>query len=264
MQRKFGFTIESENTPRPGHYRVLLIGESCKDVYRYGTCARICPEAPVPVFDFSQEEVRPGMVANVKENLQAFGIEVDFITNDPNQLIKRRFVDTKTNHLLLREDCEVLVDPLPVGNYQNYDAIVISDYCKGAIDYGTVSQMCSDFSGPIFVDSKNPDLSAFKNSIIKINNDEESKLFKVDESSELIVTMGKHGAKWKGRQYTSPPVDVFDVTGAGDVFLATLCYFYLHTKDLNQSIPKAVYLASKSVQHTGVYILTQQDISEAL
>jgi len=211
----------------------LLIGESCQDVYRYGTCARICPEAPVPVFDFDREEVRPGMGANVKENLQAFGIVVDFITNDPNQLIKRRFVDTKSNHLLLREDCEVLVDHLHIDDYQNYDAIVISDYCKGAINYERIEQVCSDFSGPIFVDSKNPDLSAFKNSIIKINNDEESKLFRVSETSELIVTMGKNGAKWKDRTYKSPPVDVFDVTGAGDVFLATLCYFYLHTKELN-------------------------------
>ena len=30
---------------------VLVIGESCIDVFQYGDCKRLCPEAPVPVFN---------------------------------------------------------------------------------------------------------------------------------------------------------------------------------------------------------------------
>jgi bifunctional ADP-heptose synthase (sugar kinase/adenylyltransferase) len=147
---------------------------------------------------------------------------------------------------------------------KRYDAVVISDYCKGILDLEKISELCNKFGGPIFVDSKNPDLKHFNNSIIKINNDEENKMKSLPDDCELVVTMGKMGAKWREHVYRSPQVDVFDVTGAGDVFLATLCYFYLHTRDLNIAIPKAVYLASKSVQHMGVYILTQEDINEVL
>jgi len=264
MPRQFGFLTELENIPRQEHYKVLLIGESCKDIYHYGVCDRLCAEAPVPVFDYRAEEVRPGMAANVRENLLAYGLDVDFVTNDPNQLIKRRFVDTKSNQLLLREDLGHQVDSVEIPDCKNYDAVVISDYCKGILDLENISVLCEKFNGPVFVDSKNPDLKYFNNSIIKINNDEENKMKSIPDNCELVVTMGKLGAKWRDNVYHSPQVDVFDVTGAGDVFLATLCYFYLHTRDLNAAIPKAVYLASKSVQHMGVYILTQDDINEVL
>ena len=30
---------------------ILVIGESCLDVFHYGECERLCPEAPVPVFN---------------------------------------------------------------------------------------------------------------------------------------------------------------------------------------------------------------------
>ena len=29
--------------------RVLVVGDSCKDVHVYGECDRMCPDAPVPV-----------------------------------------------------------------------------------------------------------------------------------------------------------------------------------------------------------------------
>ena len=30
---------------------ILVVGDNCKDVFIYGDCNRICPEAPVPVFN---------------------------------------------------------------------------------------------------------------------------------------------------------------------------------------------------------------------
>jgi len=255
---------ELENTPQQEHFKVLLIGESCKDIYHYGVCDRLCAEAPVPVFDYQVEETRPGMAANVRENLLAYGLKVDFITNDPNQLIKRRFIDTKSNQLLLREDIGNQVDSVQIPDCEGYDAVIISDYNKGVLDLEQVKKLCDNFSGTIFVDSKNPKLKYFNNCIIKINDDEEKKTKNLPSNSEIIVTLGKQGAKWRDKIYPTPKVDVFDVTGAGDVFLSTLIYFYLHTRDLNVAIPKAVYLASKSVQHVGVYILTKKDIDEVL
>ena len=31
--------------------KILVIGESCVDIYQYGDSVRLCPEAPVPVFN---------------------------------------------------------------------------------------------------------------------------------------------------------------------------------------------------------------------
>ena len=255
---------ESEIIQQQKSFKVLLIGESCIDEYHYGVCERICAEAPVPVFDYEKSETRPGMAANVKENLLSFGVDIQFITNDSSMLVKRRFVDLKSNQLLLREDIGNSVDSVSVEYYDDVDAVVISDYCKGILDNETIKFICETYKVPIFVDSKSPDLNVYKNSIVKINGDEHKKMLSRPINSNLIVTMGKQGAKWNDKFFSAPQVDVFDVTGAGDVFLASLCYFYLYTQDLECAISKSVYLASKSVQHMGVYKLTQKDIEEVL
>lgn len=255
---------ELEVTQQQKSFKVLLVGESCIDEYHYGVCERICAEAPVPVFDYIEKEIRPGMASNVRENLMSFGVDVEFITNDPNLLIKRRFVDTKSNQLLLREDITNTLTSIEIDKLVDCDAIVISDYSKGFLSEQVIDFICTSFSGPIFIDSKNPNLKIFKNAIIKINSDEENKMISHPINSELIVTLGKSGAKWGDKFFAAPKVDVFDVTGAGDIFLATLCYFYLLTQSLDVAISKAVYLASKSVQYMGVYKLTHDDIMEVL
>ena len=134
MQNHLNFLKELGTIPQQKSFKVLLLGESCIDEYHYGVCERICAEAPVPVFDYIESEVRPGMAANVKENLISLGVDVEFISNDPNLLIKRRFVDIKSNQLLLREDIGSKVLPIKVDISFDFDAVVISDYCKGLLD----------------------------------------------------------------------------------------------------------------------------------
>jgi len=68
--------------------------------------------------------------------------------------------------------------------------------------------------------------------------------------------MGKDGCLYKGKMYPAPPVEVVDVCGAGDTFLATLCYFYLKTNSINDAIIYANRAASVTVQHLGVYAPT--------
>jgi hypothetical protein len=61
------------STPVQKQFNILLLGDSCLDVYQYGTVDRMSPEAPVPVFVPAHEETRPGMASNVYENLKALG-----------------------------------------------------------------------------------------------------------------------------------------------------------------------------------------------
>ena len=34
---------------------ILLLGETCEDVYLYGKVNRVSPEAPVPIVEYSHE-----------------------------------------------------------------------------------------------------------------------------------------------------------------------------------------------------------------
>ena len=50
---------------------VLVIGDSCEDVFIYGDIERISPEAPVPVFKPTHEETNGGMARNVANNVES-------------------------------------------------------------------------------------------------------------------------------------------------------------------------------------------------
>ena len=240
-----------------------MVGESCRDEYHYGVVNRIAAEAPVPIFEYAHQETRAGMAANVRSNLMALGAEVSFVTNMPDQLIKRRFVDTRSNQLMLREDIEQPVAPAKLDQLAGFDALVISDYKKGLIDPAHIKDVCLNFNGPIFVDSKNPNLSHFEKSFLKVNELERGKLMQLPKNHQLITTLGRRGATWNNQLFPAPEVDVFDVTGAGDVFLAAFSYYYLQTMCVATSIKLAVFLSSRSVQHMGIYTITPSDILEA-
>ena len=83
--------------------KILVIGDSCQDMFRYGTCDRLCPEAPVPVMRPTKTIGNGGMAINVIENLKALGVDCDIITNDVRP-VKMRYVDEISNQILLRVD----------------------------------------------------------------------------------------------------------------------------------------------------------------
>lgn len=238
-----------------------MAGETCTDEYHYGTCERISPEAPVPIFDYEYSVLKYGMAENVKENLESFNCSVDFLTNDKNLLIKRRLVDIKTKQQILREDFGKKVNSITNKLNKNYDMIVISDYNRGVLSDDYISYLCS-FPCPKYVDTKRTDLSCFSNCIIKCNEGEYSKITKFSESSEYIVTKGKDGASWNGSIFSAPPVEIHDVTGAGDVFLSVLSVLKTLTGNMEFSIKNSVRLASISTKHFGIYKLQGEDINE--
>ena len=59
--------------------RGLIMGDYCTDVFVYGSCDRLSPEAPVPVFLESNRIVMDGMAGNVKNNFAQFTDNFDFI-----------------------------------------------------------------------------------------------------------------------------------------------------------------------------------------
>ena len=248
------------NTQPQKLFQILLIGDCCDDVYYYGTVERISPEAPVPIFKYSREFTKPGMALNVKNNLEVLGCKVDILTNEPS--VKIRLIDEKTKQHVLRMDHDNKTDPVELMTAipDVYDAVVISDYDKGAVTYSLAKEIIQSFKGPVFIDSKKPDLKNFEGAFVKVNEDEFFKATSV--CSDTIITLGSKGASYKGKEYPAHAVEVHDVCGAGDTFLAALAYYYLETGDISIAIERANYLAGISVGHHGVYVPTKEDINE--
>lgn len=249
---------------QPKPYNVLLIGDDCVDVYQYGTVDRISPEAPVPVFKFSREEQRPGMAGNVAANLRALGCEVAYLHSETST--KTRLIDSRSKQHIVRIDndarataikFETAIPPL-------YDAVVISDYDKGTVSYDVIEEIIEQSNYgtkyPVFIDTKKTDLSRFQGAWVKINELEYSKI--KSECSGLIVTRGAKGAKVPHHElsFDAPLVEVADVTGAGDTFLAALTVEYLTQRDIAAAIPYAIRAASVTVQHFGVYAPTWAEL----
>lgn len=255
--------------PQQKYYKVVLIGDSCDDVYHYGVCERISPEAPVPILKETSRDTLKGMSGNVRLNLEAFKLFVLHYTNT-EKIRKHRFIDTRHNQHLLRWDEGEHQDIIPFDEaYLNIepppDAVVISDYNKGFLPVETCCKIIEYFKRldkniPIFVDSKKTDLSCFNGCFIKINKKEYENIEDSPTTGEFIITLGESGALYNGDVYPTETVEVFDVCGAGDVFLSALVYGFLKYGTIEEAIPVANQLASVSVSHMGTYVLTKKDI----
>jgi D-beta-D-heptose 7-phosphate kinase/D-beta-D-heptose 1-phosphate adenosyltransferase len=249
--------------------RVLVIGDSCEDLYHYGSCERLSPEAPVPILKLKKTESKPGMCLNVAKNLEGLGLNVDVITQK-QQIKKHRYVEEKRLVHLLRMDEELnQIDEIDIEEIKSflnkniYDAIVISDYNKGFLSYSSCVSLIEviDNKIPVFVDSKKQDLSCYSNCIIKINKQEKENVKSLPNHYELIVTLGENGAIWKNNHYPTNKSKLYDVCGAGDTFLAGLVFKYLESNDLDQAIYFANKCASISVTHFGNFILSKSDVT---
>ena len=210
----------------------------------------------MPVFDFEYSTETQGMVHNVEQNLKNLNIDVTTISGN-KQSIKARFIDKKHRQQLIRVDRDQQSDPIQLLRTDGYDAIVISDYNKGSITYELIQKAVK--SGlPVFVDTKKQDLQKIEGAIVKINEKE----FKALDStcSDLIVTLGESGTMWNEKIYPTATVDVADVCGAGDTFIAALVVSYLKTQNIENSIKFANRAASVTVQHIGVYAPTEDEI----
>ncbi len=97
-----------------------------------------------------------------------------------------------------------------------------------------------------------------------IREKEKSELIKPVDPEKLIVTSGKKGAFYLGNMYPAIQSEVFDVCGAGDVFIACLSTFYLHTNDIIKSIKLSNAFSSVSVRFSGNYIIKINEVLSAL
>lgn len=261
--------------------KILVVGDVMLDRYWHGNTSRISPEAPVPVVHVNMNETkeRPGGAGNVALNLADIGCETSLlgicgqdemgnrlekILQDggvlthllklPNlptivklrilslhqQLIRLDFEET-----LQQIDCQALL-PKYESLLPNMDAIILSDYGKGGLQFSRQLIAAGKKYGiPILVDPKRSDFSFYEGATLITPNRKEFEavvgeckdnstlveralnLIDAHDLGGLLITRGEQGMTLvqpgvPALHLPTHAQEVFDVTGAGDTVVAVM------------------------------------------
>jgi rfaE bifunctional protein kinase chain/domain len=291
--------------------KILVIGDNIIDRYIYGLVHRQSPEnASIPVVDFVAEEYRLGGAGNVAANVRSLSdrktevyissVLSNFTANlfkqknifydavilesekEPHkrELVKTRICHSETHDQFIRLDYNLAFSDGDIQRYINkcyyyngkeFDAIIVSDYKKGLVNDFLISKL-KTANCPIFVDTKNPDLSIWDQihgkCILKVNSKEYKKCVARSKIHPLIVTKGNKGAELRSPPtrgilyYPTKEVVNGSVVGAGDVFLAGLAVRYIETGgNLPESIEFANRAAAKSVEKFGTIEVKRLEVN---
>ena len=263
--------------------RLLVVGDLMLDKYVWGEVGRISPEAPVPVVRSMHQNEKPGGAANVAMNLARLGAQTTvagFTGGDENERIlgarlrangiKSEFIVsegfptiTKTRILggrqqMLRLDLErsgtraqtdySRLAEASVALLAGCDALVLSDYAKGAITPFMCKALIPAARGlgiPVLVDPKNQDYAHYRGATtICPNLSELARATRLDAGNLdallsaaeemvaalnldfLTATLSEKGIALvrPGSRLIAPAQarQVFDVSGAGDTVIAVL------------------------------------------
>ena len=248
--------------------RVLLIGEQCDDIFIYGDTPRLSPEGPAPVFIPKREVYNGGMGMNVMGNLMALGIDVDF-EYQQSPITKTRHIHESSNTLLLRIDEEKNIDNigdrLPKLDFWDYPMVVVSDYNKGFLTEEDIAYI--GFKHPNVICDTKKKLGDWCKDLrfIKLNRTEFENNKKFIEENDwilekLIITLDKDGCMYKGTSYPTEKVEIMDISGAGDTFVAGFVKEFLDSEDVSKSIQFGNRCSTQVVQRRGVTTIDYENL----
>jgi len=167
------------------------------------------------------------------------------------------------------------------------DAIIFSDYNKGFLvkELTThVIQEANRYGIPTFVDPKVDYTKYLGCTVIKPNTKEIKDIFGIEysferleeihkiirervHSKETLLTLSEQGMSYytQSNEHIHEKTiesEVNDVTGAGDVVLSIVAYYYSSLTKRNL-IQLATYMGTISVRYVGTYVLKKSDILKA-
>ena len=243
---------------------ILVIGELCIDKFIYGDVNRLCPEAPVPVLNPVETKENKGMSGNVVENLKSLYDDIDIVHwYQSNEITKTRFVDKKTNQMLLRVDNEPSqispLSPLSSEDYETIsksDIVIISDYNKGYLSNSDIINISKAAKFSILDSKRSLFWETIENiDFVKLNINEyyNNKELVDSHVEKFLITKGEKGVTFNGKDYFSPdPQETIDVSGAGDTFTSSFSLKYYLTNDIDESIQYANEVCANVVNKKGV------------
>lgn len=221
--------------------------------------------------------------------------KIDFIPMPTPQatIVKSRFIDTTYNQQLLRADHEEFIQLskkyipqiIEVINSIDPSLIVCSDYTKWFLDKELIQEICSTFTNKkILVDTKPNKFEYYKNlhilkpnfkEFVEIiwkdikNTDQEIEKYGKDLAqklkSNLIITRGEQGATLVTlhngiHHYHTEAQTVFDVSGAGDTFLAGIAVKINQGESLENAVIYGNKASGVAVSKIGTSIVSQQEV----
>lgn len=179
---------------------ILAIGDVMLDVFTYGECTRISPEAPIPVLRVTREVCMLGGVGNVARNVAALGGNIillapigddadgnvleELLEAEPrieNRLLRCRGRETTAKRRLIANAQQMLrVDkeqPLPLAAAEEemlvemalaalpgVTAVILSDYGKGTLTRSVIERVMAAATAAgkaVLVDPKSRDMARY-------------------------------------------------------------------------------------------------------
>ena len=250
---------------------VLILGDIIIDKYIYGTSTRISPEAPVPVITYKREVETLGGAGLVYENLKSLGVDVELVDIFDEASVKTRVICD--GHYVTRidndyhADSKQYLDYILSRDFSDYEYVILSDYNKGTLDESLkIIEHLNTFGCKVIVDPKEH-ATHYKGAwLVKPNYKEFGDFGFTNWQGNIITTNAGENvvASIDNVVYDIPvdAVEVSDVTGAGDCFLAAFVYGLTKGYDYQKSIEFAVRGSSEAVTHVGTYILTEKDLQK--
>jgi D-beta-D-heptose 7-phosphate kinase/D-beta-D-heptose 1-phosphate adenosyltransferase len=253
--------------------KVLVIGDIIIDRYIYGASTRLSPEAPVPVVTQERIVETVGGAGLVYENLKSLGVDVSLYEPDQPTSIKTRVMCD--GHYVTRIDKDYIADGYDVLEelqefpFNKYDYVILSDYNKGVLEFSEqIIQLANKAGCCVIVDPKKS-AEHYKGAwLVKPNEKEFTELdFDLWQGNIITTRAGKNVVASIDNVVYDIPVDVVevnDVTGAGDCFLASFVYGLTKGYDYKHCIELAVKGSTKAVTHLGTYTLAVSDLEDRI
>ncbi len=311
----------SGTLPNFSNTQILVIGDIMLDRYWAGNASRISPEAPVPVVDIKDVDNRLGGAANVALNLATLGCKVTltgFVGNDSPGKIVGKLIEEKgiSNEIVTSSEAQTITKLRVLSSHQqlirldfeeetthqdadllstrvehiidNMDAVIISDYAKGAVSQPeNIIKLCNERDIDVYVDPKGTDFSRYKRAKVITPNrgeleavigkhksiettlDKATELSKEQSIESILVTLGDQGMALvdKNGEHIHIPTeaqDVYDVTGAGDTVIATLCAAITSGCSIRRAMHIANTAAGIVVGKLGTATTSIDELSSAL
>jgi len=251
--------------------KVLVIGDIITDKYIYGTSTRLSPEAPVPVVNLADVKISQGGAGLVFKNLKSLGVDVKMLNLSNPSSVKTRVICD--GHYITRIDEDYITDgqealkSILEKDFSEYEYVILSDYNKGVLEHSTnIIAHLNSFGCKVIVDPKRH-ASCYEGAwLVKPNGSEFEGLGFTKWLGNIITTNASKPviAEIDKEYYTVSvePVEVSDVTGAGDCFLAAFVYALTKGYDYQKALEIAVSGSTQSVKHVGTYILTEKDLQQ--
>lgn len=199
-------------------------------------------------------------------------------------------VDRESSEPISDDTTDALLELLEA-RLSQVDALILSDYGKGVIAQRLVErvvEVARRHSIPVFVDPKGRDFSKYRGATVLTPNERElesatavahagggslkraaQELFSRTDIPWIVATRGAEGSALFHREegvewVPTEPVEVVDVTGAGDTFLSVLALAWVSGASPLEAAQLATIAGTAVVQRFGAVSITPNELAEKI